>query len=241
MDAIVLAGGKGTRMMPLTANTPKPLLQVQGRAVLEWSLRALRPSADRVLVVAKYLKPQIEQFMVEQTIFADYQIVEQTPEPLGTGHAVQCCAPFLRSDPFLVMNGDDLFSARAIAELAADPSPAGLLAIPRDDPTQYGVVVIDDQGYVTRLHEKPTPGTYPHPPPALVNIGFYKLNRTIFDYDLPRSARGEYEVTDYVTWLAARQPVRAIQSDFWLPIGDPAALAAAQGADVQQYIPLNTA
>lgn len=238
MDAIILAGGKGTRMMPLTANTPKPLLRVQGRAILEWSLRALRPSADRVLVVAKYLKPQIEQFMAEQTIFADYQIVEQTPEPLGTGHAVQCCAPFLQSDPFLVMNGDDLFSAGAIAELAADPAPAGLLAIPRDDPTQYGVVVRDAQGYVTRLHEKPSAATYP--PPALVNIGLYKLNRAIFEYDLLPSARGEYEVTDYVTWLAARQSVRAIQSDFWLPIGDPAALAAAQDVDVEQYIPLTT-
>lgn len=236
MDAIVLAGGKGTRMMPLTTHTPKPLLQVQSRAILEWSLRALRPSADRVLVVAKYLKPQIEAFMAEQTLFADYQIVEQTPEPLGTGHAVQCCAPFLRSDPFLVMNGDDLFSAGAIADLAADPAPAGLLAIELDDPTQYGVVVTDAEGYVTRLHEKPLAGTYP--PPALVNIGLYKLNQTIFDYDLPRSARGEYEVTDYVTWLAARQPVRGIRSDFWLPIGDPAALAAAQEADVQRYIPV---
>jgi bifunctional UDP-N-acetylglucosamine pyrophosphorylase/glucosamine-1-phosphate N-acetyltransferase len=232
MDAIVMAGGKGTRMMPLTAETPKPLLVVAGRPILEWSLLALRPSASRVIVVAKYLKPQIDAYMARQTVFSDYVVVEQNPEPLGTGHAVQVCADVLTGDRFLVMNGDDLFNAGAIARLAAED--AGLLAIAHDEPSRFGVVVTDADGRVLRLHEKPAPGTYP--PPVRVNIGLYKLTSAVLGYDLPRSPRGEYELTDYVTRLAQETPVRMVETDFWFPIGDPAALAAAQALDVERLV-----
>src|SRR5262249_22219908 len=152
MDGIILAGGKGTRMMPLTQDTPKPLLLVQGRPILEWSLRTLRPNVDHVLIVVKYLKERIAEYMAQQTIFERYTLVEQLPEPLGTGHALMCCAPHLQSDEFVVMNGDDLFGAAGIQTLAE--SPLGVLTIVRDDATQYGVIVTDEHGYVVRLHEK---------------------------------------------------------------------------------------
>lgn len=228
MDAIILAGGKGTRMRPLTNDTPKPLLPVQGRPILEWSLRSLRPSADRVLVVAKYLKEQIEAFMRSQTVFERWQIVEQLPEPLGTGHAVQCCRPYLESEAFLVINGDDLFGTAPLTRLAQ--TEAGVLALLLDEASQYGVLVTDDSGRLQRIHEKPAPGTYP--PPMKVNIGAYKLTQAIFDYELPLSQRGEYELTDYVTYLASRLPVQVVVSDYWLPIGNLADYDRAQSADL---------
>lgn len=228
MDAIILAGGKGTRMQPLTHDTPKPLLRVQGRPILEWSLLSLRGSADRVLVVASYLKEQIAAYMAAQTLFADWQIVEQLPAPLGTGHAVQCCQPHLRSEGFLVVNGDDLFGAAALRRLAQ--VEAGVLAVERDDASQYGVLLTDATGRLTRIHEKPTPGTYPAP--VQVNIGAYKLDQSIFAHPLLPSPRGEYELTDYVTALATQRPVSVIVSDFWLPIGDLAAYERAQTATI---------
>lgn len=234
MDAIILAGGKGTRMRPLTDHTPKPLLPVQRRPILEWSLYSLRPSADRVIVVAKYLKPQIEAYMAAQTVFEDWQIVEQLPEPLGTGHAVMCCQPYLKSEAFLVINGDDLFGAKALSALSQ--VEAGVLAVERDDASLYGVLITDQTGRLTRIHEKPEPGTYP--PPVRVNIGAYKLTRQIFDYDLPKSKRGEYELTDYVTYLASQTNVQVVVSDFWLPIGNPADYDAAQTADIDSAIPI---
>lgn len=234
MDAIILAGGKGTRMRPLTDHTPKPLLPVQGRPILEWSLHSLRPSADRVLVVAKYLKPQIEAYMAAQTVFDDWQIVEQLPEPLGTGHAVMCCQPYLKSETFLVINGDDLFGAGAISRLSQ--VEAGVLAVERDDASRYGALITDTNGRLTRIHEKPEPGTYP--PPIKVNIGAYKLTRQIFDYDLPLSQRGEYELTDYVTYLASQMKVQVVVSDFWLPIGNPEDYEASQSAEIVSAIPI---
>ena len=230
MDGIILAGGKGTRMRPLTLETPKPMLKVQGKPILEWSLMGLRPIADHVLIVVKYLKEHIHAFMQQQTIFEQYTLVEQLPEPLGTGHALQCCAEHLRSEAFLVHNGDDFFGSRDLARLAA--ADLGILTIPRDDPEKFGVAVTDDAGRLIRLHEKPEPGTYPIPVQA--NIGAYKFDTRIFDYELPLSARGEYEITDYVTWLAEQFSVDVVPADFWFPIGTPEDLDAAQSVDIQR-------
>jgi bifunctional UDP-N-acetylglucosamine pyrophosphorylase/glucosamine-1-phosphate N-acetyltransferase len=232
MDGIILAGGKGTRMRPLTNDTPKPLLNVHDKPILEWSLLSLRPSIDRVLVVAKYLKPQIEAYMANQTIFADYQIVEQLPEPLGTGHALQCCQPHLRSQEFIAINGDDLFHSGSLKQLAQ--TPFGVLTVDRDDASKWGVVVTDESGRVERLHEKPPEGFYP--PPVPVNIGAYKFDQSIFEYDLPLSPRGEYEITDYISWLAQNQIVMAIHCDFWMPIGAPTDLESAQTIDIEHAL-----
>lgn len=228
MDAIILAAGKGTRMRPLTNDTPKPLLIVQGRPILEWSLLSLAPLVERVIVVAKYLKPQIEAYMAEQTIISDYVIAEQLPEPLGTGHAVQVCQEHLTSDDFFVLNGDDLFDGNALAKMRDEPS--AILAVKRDDPTAYAAIIQNEDGYVARLHEKPPAGMYP--PPVKVNIGAYKLSTKIFDYDIQKSERGEYEITDYVSYLATQTNMRVVTSDFWQPVGNPADFDFAQTVDI---------
>lgn len=232
MDAIIMAAGKGTRMRPLTDTTPKPMLDLQGHPILHWSLRALRTIADRVLVVVNYLGEQIEDYMQQQDIFAQYEIVRQLPKPMGTGHALMCCQPHLHSHAFIVLNGDDLYNVKALQQLAT--TPTGLLAVMRDDPTKYAAVIRNEDGSLLRLHEKPPAGMYE--PPVLVNIGGYKLNQSIFDYELQLSARGEYELTDYVTYLAGREPMTVIEADFWKPIGYPYDLEAAQDIDLNQYV-----
>jgi len=160
-------------------------------------------------------------------------LVEQLPQPLGTGHAVACCRPHLQSDQFIVLNGDDLFSPKGISDLAQ--TPLGLLGVEREDAAQYGVIVTDQTDRVLRLHEKPPADLYPSP--VLVNIGAYKFDARIFDYAIPMSARGEYEITDTVSWLAGRARVQAIRSDFWFPIGTPENLADAQFLDPLLFSP----
>ncbi|MEO1289736.1 MAG: nucleotidyltransferase family protein [Chloroflexota bacterium] len=228
MDAILLAAGKGTRMRPLTNDTPKPLLEVQGKPIMSWTLENLAPICERVIVVAKYLKPQIEAYMAEQTIIEDYAIAEQLPEPLGTGHAVQVCQPLLKSDSFIVLNGDDLFDPVALAKMK--DVPAAILGVERDDPTAYAAIITNEDGYLEKLHEKPPAGMYP--PPVNVNIGAYKLTTQIFDYDIQKSARGEYEITDYVSYLATQVNVHVITAEFWQPVGNPDDLAYAQMIEI---------
>ncbi len=233
MDGIILAGGAGTRMRPLTLDKPKPLLELGDRPILAWSLLSLRGAVDRVLVVVHHLKEQIAEFMAAQDIFADYQLIEQLPEPLGTGHALLCCRDQLASDGFLVINGDDLYSAAALRELSRQDF--GILSTPRADYERFGVVLRNAAGALLRIDEKPPPGAYSAPAPC--NSGAYKFTQAVFDYELSMSERGEFEITDCISAAARDHAVAVVESPFWLPIGNPAALAAAQSVDVGRWIP----
>lgn len=232
MDGVILAGGKGTRMRPLTLDKPKPLLELQGRPILAWSLLSLKGIVDHVLVVVSYLKEQIEQFMAGQDLIPAYTLVDQLPAPMGTGHALQCCQDRLRSDGFLVINGDDLYSRQALVRLARQEF--GILSMLRHDFDRFGVVVQDQAGRLLRIDEKPPRSRYRAP--AHCSIGVYKFTARVFDYELPISGRGEYEISDYVGLAARDQAVTVVDSPFWLPIGDPAALEAAQKVDIKRWI-----
>ncbi len=232
MDGIILAAGVGTRMRPLTLNTPKPLLPLQDRPILEWSLLSLRDIVDRVLVVVHYRKSQIADYMARQTVINDYALVDQLPAPRGTGHALHCCATALNSRDFLVINGDDLYAKEALRQLSRQSH--GILSARRADYHRYGVIIPNATGGLQAIDEKPPPGAYS--PPAPCSIGAYKLTREVFSYALDESDRGELEITDYLTALAAQRHVAVVDSRFWLPLGDPEALAAAQAVDIARWI-----
>jgi len=232
MEGVILAAGRGTRMRELTQHTPKPLLRLQGRPLLEWSLRTLRPAVEHVLVVTGYLREQVAAFMAQQTIFRDYTLVEQR-QALGTGDALHACRAALTGQDFLVINGDDLFHAPSLQRLAA--TPAGVLAIPRDDGSQYGVLLPDRAGRLQRLHEKPPPGRYP--PPVQVYIGACRLTRRVFDLPLTlHPGRREYELTQLLTDFARLEPVTIVPADFWFPLGTPEDLDAARTLDLEQAL-----
>src|SRR6516162_7999883 len=131
MDAVILAAGLGTRLRPHTLHTPKPLLAVRGRPILDWTLGALPAPVNRVIVVVHYLAEQIEQYLSTQRHFRDWVTIPQG-EPRGTGDALRRCQPHVRSDRFLVINGDDLFGAVDLAALAA--CPAGVLVAQVQEP-----------------------------------------------------------------------------------------------------------
>jgi NDP-sugar pyrophosphorylase family protein len=224
MDAIILAAGLGTRLRPHTLTTPKPLLPVAGRPILDWALGALPPAVDRVLVVVNYLADQIEAFLKTQSHFAKWEAVRQEV-PRGTGDAFRVCRPRLRSDRFLVLNGDDLYGAADLAALAS--RPAGLLVHPVDDPRRFGIVFQKPDGSLEKLVEKPDLEGR-----RLANTGAYLFPADVFDTELTVSQRGEYEITDYVTALARRRRVDVIETRFWLPIGTVEAWQEAQSLDL---------
>src|ERR1700682_6654809 len=107
MDAVILAAGLGTRLRPHTLQTPKPLLPVGGRPILDWALGALPRAVDRVVVVVHYLADQVEAYLRNQKHLGQWQTVFQE-KPRGTGDASRACRGYLHSERFLVVNGDDL-------------------------------------------------------------------------------------------------------------------------------------
>jgi bifunctional UDP-N-acetylglucosamine pyrophosphorylase/glucosamine-1-phosphate N-acetyltransferase len=211
MDTIILAAGFGTRLRPHTLQTPKPLLPVRGRPILDWTLAALPRTVDRVVVVVHYLAEQIEAYLGAQTHVTCWETVRQDA-PRGTGDAFRCCGDRIRSDRFLVLNGDDLYGAADLDALAR--CPAGVLVHPVDEPRRFGIAFQRPDGTLERLVEKPDLDGR-----RLANTGAYLFPRSVFETELTVSARGEYEITDYVTALAARQSVQVMEARFWLPIG----------------------
>ena len=224
MDCVILAAGKGTRLRPHTVTCPKPLLEVQGRPILDWIIGAL-PPVDRLIVVVNYLAGQIEEYLERQPHVRRWAVVRQA-EPRGTGDALMSCRGQVTSDRVLVLNGDDLIGRADLARLAAEPM--GILAHPVDEPAAFGIVFPRPDGSLDRIVEKPAGLA----PPQLANIGAYLFPKSVFDLTLPLSPRGEYEITDAVAQLAAGHDFRVVRANYWLPIGTVAAWEASQRADL---------
>ena len=218
-----MAAGLGTRLRPHTLTTPKPLLPVRQRPLLDWTLAALPPAVDRVIVVVHYLAEQVEAYLSGQKHFADWVTVRQE-QPRGTGDALRCCEKSLRSDRFLVLNGDDLYGAADLARLSV--CSAGMLVSPVDEPRRFGIAFPNLDGTLGRLVEKPDLDGR-----QLANAGAYAFPRSVFDIELTLSPRGEYEITEYVGKLAERQAVQLVEADFWLPIGTVEVWQEAQQRD----------
>lgn len=226
MEAVLLCAGLGTRLRPHTLTTPKPLLEVQGRPILDWILGALPGEVDRVLVVTHYLAERIDDYLAGQRHFSRWQTVPQG-EPRGTGDALRRCRDLITSPTFLVLNGDDLFGARDLAALAQHE--AGVLVSEVAEPRRFGIAFLKEDGTLEKLVEKPDLDG-----PRLANTGAYVFPRRVFDIELPLSPRGEYEITDYVSVLARQAPLHVVRASFWFPIGTPEAWNEAGRLELSQ-------
>ena len=216
MQAVVIAAGQGTRMMPLTDGTPKPLLPIGGTPIVERVLDVAAPHVDEFVVVVGYEGAQIKEHLGDEYRGRPLTYVTQS-EQLGTAHAIQQAEPHIEG-PFLALNGD-VHITQALVDALADEPKTAMAVMPVDDPTSYGVV--DTQrGTVTNIVEKPS-----DPPTNLANLGLYRFSPTIFEY-IDRtglSERGEYEITDSLQYAVDDgRPIAAVEYEGpWLDIGRP--------------------
>ncbi|MDD1751205.1 MAG: NTP transferase domain-containing protein [Methanothrix sp.] len=221
MQAIILAAGEGSRMRPLTAKMPKVMLPVAGKPLLEHIiLRAHAAGVDRFVLIVGYEAESVRSYFgggSRLNLRIDY--ATQTKQ-LGTGHALMA-AESQAEDRFLVLNGDVLADVESLRELAQ--GGAAVSAIKIDDPRRYGVF-LQENGYFRSVVEKSA-----NPPSNLANAGIYLLERSIFDIlrAAPLSERGEYELTDGLNLLAAREKIRIVELKSWLEIGRPWDILAA--------------
>jgi dTDP-glucose pyrophosphorylase len=196
--------------------------------MLDWTLGALPLVIDRVLVVVHHLADQIETYLQKQKHLNDYVVVRQEV-PRGTGDALRACQAVLRGDRFMALNGDDLYGASDLAELAR--CQAGVLVHTVQDPRRWGIAFLKTNGALDRLVEKPDLEG-----PQLANTGAYIFPSDVFDIPLAPSARGEYEITDYVSAVAKRQAVEVVPADFWMPIGTIEVWQQAQELDLESKL-----
>jgi UDP-N-acetylglucosamine diphosphorylase / glucose-1-phosphate thymidylyltransferase / UDP-N-acetylgalactosamine diphosphorylase / glucosamine-1-phosphate N-acetyltransferase / galactosamine-1-phosphate N-acetyltransferase len=225
MDGIILAAGKGTRLRPHTERTPKPLLPVQGRPILDWIIGAM-PPVDRLVVVVNHLAEQIEDYLKRQTHVKNWTTVFQE-KPLGTGDALMSCRGNIASDQIMVLNGDDLIGRADLAKLAK--VPMGILAHSVNEPRHFGILFRNADGTLREIVEKPEDLTAPQ----LANIGGYLFPKRVFEIPLTPSPRGEYEITEAVGRLAAEGGFHVVEAKYWLPIGTVEAWESSQTADLE--------
>lgn len=209
MKAVILAAGEGTRMKPLTEDTPKPLLPVAGKPIIEHSIDLLEGKIDEIVIVAGY---EIGQFKERYGDRENIEIVEQE-EQEGTADAA-LSAKELVGEKTLILNGDDIYG-ESLAKITEKET--AVLASETEKPENFGVFSAED-GNVTGIMEKPD-----NPDSNLVNTGCFLVKQNFFDLleKVDRSERGEHEITDALEEYFKTENVELVEANNWMPCSYP--------------------
>lgn len=214
MKAVILAAGKGTRMLPLTEDKPKVLVEVNGKPFLSYVIENLKKAGfDEFGIVVGYLGEKIKEFCQSEGIEATF-IVQS--EQKGTGHALLQARDFCGSDNFVMLNGDNLFSVDDLKAVNNDDEFSYVVGKEEDNWQQYGVFVVEN-GMLVKVVEKPAEFVS-----NLINIGLYKFTSEIWEAldKIELSSRGEYELTCAIDLLAQEGKVKFLKlHDYWLDLG----------------------
>ena len=223
VTAVILAGGKGTRLSPRVSDRPKALAEIHGRPFLAWLLDRLHAAGIvQAVVCTGHLAEQIEA-----AFGPDYRglrlAYSREAAPLGTGGALRLALPLLRTDPVLAFNGDS-FADVDLAELVAwhaTRGAAATLSLARVyDASRYGRVALDDAGRVVKFAEKSAEAES-----GWINAGVYALSRRLLD-SIPPSREVSLEKEVFPTWVGRGLWGRQSPGRF-IDIGTPESYAAA--------------
>ncbi len=219
MQCVILAAGKGTRLRPLTDDTPKPLVLVAGKPLLQHIVEALPSAVGELIIVHGYLGEQIKTYCGEVFMGRKVTYVEQI-EQKGTAHALWLCKDLLQGC-FLFMFADDIHGVNDLARVTS--YSRALLAMPTKTPERFGVVVRHPDGTLAEFVEKPT-----HPPSNLASTGVMMLDTHIFEFEIKKEINGEYYLTDVIAEYAEKYPMAVVEQDLWIPIGYPEDITRAE-------------
>ena len=203
MKGVVLAGGTGSRLRPITHTGPKQLVPVANTPVLQYGIEDLREAGIEEIgvVLGNKGREAIQEFLGDGSEFGVEITYIIQGNPLGLAHAVGCAREFVGDDDFVVYLGDNILKQgidELVESFTGGDHAAGIALQRVDDPQQFGVADVNETGNVTRLVEKPD-----DPPSDLALIGIYVFSPEIFDAieRIEPSWRGELEITDAIQLL----------------------------------------
>ncbi|MGH4029919.1 sugar phosphate nucleotidyltransferase [Actinomycetota bacterium Odt1-20B] len=227
-EAILLVGGKGTRLRPLTVHTPKPMVPAAGVPFLTHQLaRAKAAGVDHIVLATSYLAEVFEPYFGDGSALGLHLEYVTETEPLGTGGAIRNVASRLHSgpdDPVLIFNGDILTGLDIRALVATHQSTGADVSLHLtkvDDPRAYGLVPTDGTGRVTAFLEKPQ--TPEEIVTDQINAGAYVFRRSVID-TIPEGRPVSVERETFPSLLASGAHLQGmVDSTYWLDLGTPQA------------------
>ncbi|MBS3109256.1 NTP transferase domain-containing protein [Candidatus Woesearchaeota archaeon] len=214
--AVIMAAGKGVRMMPLTKLVPKPLIHINGKPFLYHLLIRLKKAgySDYAIIVG-HKGSKVKSFLQEYGFKA--RLIHQDKR-LGTAHALKLASKFTGHDQFIALGGDSLWSVPDLRKISKDDKLSYVATTKVKDWKRYGIIV-EKKGYLSRIVEKPKKFVGNQ-----INTGLYKFTPEIYDAiaKIGKSSRGEYELTDALTLLAKGKKIRTVKcQDAWIDMGCP--------------------
>jgi len=220
MQALILAGGEGTRLRPLTSTIPKPVVPLANRPHMAFMIDWLkRYGVDDVVLSCGFMAEGVRRVLGEgEGLGVRIRYVEE-PTPLGTGGALRFAGELL-DERFLMLNGDVLTDIDLSAELAQHErtgARATIALIEVEDPSAYGLVTLGDDRTVTEFLEKPSADEVAT---NLINAGVYVLEHSILDEMAPPGANISIE-RDVFPSLVDRGLYGFVAEGYWLDIGTP--------------------
>jgi NDP-sugar pyrophosphorylase family protein len=223
MRAILLAGGKGTRLRPLTLHTPKPIVPIFDRPFLRYQIDLLRqvPEIDEIVLSLNYQPHRIEEVFGDGSDLGVHIRYVVEPTPLGTGGAIKFAAGEKLDQPIVVFNGDVFTSVDlpSIIQLHRDrQAKATIVLTPVDNPTAYGLVETDPDGNVIDFLEKPSADEIRC---DTINAGIYVLEPETLDR-IPRDTSFSIERGYFPSLIRNHETFIAhIYRGYWIDIGTP--------------------
>lgn len=221
MKGLILAGGKGTRLRPLTINTPKPVVPVANSPFLLYQIDLMRSGGiEEIILSLSYQPRKIEDLLKDGTDYGVHIRYAVEGTPLGTGGAFKNAEENIDSTT-VVFNGDVLTSLDLSAVIALHRKKgavATLVLTPVENPSAYGLVETSPEGWVQRFIEKPGPDEITC---NTINAGIYVLEPSVLRY-MPKGEAYSFERGLFPALLENKEPVLSFILDrYWIDIGTP--------------------
>ena len=226
MQALILAGGKGTRLRPLTVYTPKPVVPLLNRPFLLYQIEILKRAGIRDITLSLSYQPDKIEHLLGYNLDEDINLRYITePSPMGTGGAYKFAAEQIR-ETTVVFNGDILTDAN-ISEIVKfhkqKEAQATIVLTPVKNPSAYGLVETDEENRVLRFLEKPKPEEFKNLTTNNINAGIYVLEPEVLDI-IPEGENYSFEYNVFPALLDHRKSFYAyvLKNNYWRDIGNPA-------------------
>ncbi len=237
MKGLILSGGKGTRLYPLTYTSAKQLIPVANKPVLFRVIEAIKDAGIKDIgIVVGDTGDKIKEAVGHGRKWDISISYISQEEPLGLAHAVKISADFLGDDRFVMFLGDNVIEggiSQLISEFSTSEWNCQIVLTKVDHPEQYGVAVLNDDGAIDRMIEKPK-----IPPSDLALVGVYMFDNSIIEAvnAIRPSWRGELEITDSIQWLLdnGKSVHPYIHRGWWIDTGRPGDMLEANDLVLEQ-------